>query len=857
MMQQYLRIKAEHPDKLLFYRMGDFYELFYDDAQRAAKVLDITLTRRGASAGTPIPMAGVPFHAVEQYLARAVKAGWSVAICEQVGDPATSKGPVERKVIRVVTPGTLTDANLLDAKRENLLLAVHARKARIGLAWLNLAAGQIRLMETDARQLGSELQRVAPAEVLLADDGYSLPAEHAQLPVKRLAPWLFDSDAGQRALSRQFQVQDLAGYGANDIPLAVAAANALIDYATRTQEGALPHVTRLLVEHVGDTLRMDAATRRNLELTSTLRGESSPTLCSVLDVCLTAGGSRLLRHWLHNPPRDQSAASARHDAVAELLEAQRLVGAGHDFRGVRAALDRVADVERIAARIALHSVRPRELAGLRDTLQALPGLIDLLAACASPLMCELRDQLQLAPALLQLLVRALAAEPAAVLREGGVIAGGFDGELDELRAMDENCGAYLVQLEARERERTGIASLKVEYNKVHGFYIEVTHAHQAKIPDDYRRRQTLKNAERYITPELKAFEDKALSAQERALAREKWLYEELLDALSPEVPALQHAAAALATLDVLAAFAERADTLAWTRPQFQPGIGMRIEGGRHPVVEQQVESFIPNDLEFSARRRLLLITGPNMGGKSTYMRQAAAIALLAHCGSFVPARAALLGPLDAIYTRIGAADDLAGGRSTFMVEMTEAAAILHHAGPHSLVLIDEIGRGTSTFDGLALAWAIARHLLSHNQSLTLFATHYFELTALASEVADCANVHFDAAQHAGGIVFLHAVAEGPASRSYGIDVAKLAGVPQETIRQARRALERLDRFSAARDHQTDLFAAAAAVSSQEQDAAPQPLERLVQRLAEIDADALTPRDAQALVYELKGLLGGR
>jgi DNA mismatch repair protein MutS len=850
-MRQYLGIKAEHPDKLVFYRMGDFYELFYDDAVRASKLLDITLTRRGVSAGAPIPMAGVPFHAAEQYLARLVKAGESVAICEQIGDPNTSKGPVERKVIRVVTPGTLTDASLLDAKRENLLLAVAAQKQRLGLAWLNLAAGQIRLLEIEASELPSELQRLAPAEVLLADAAHPLPDAFADLPQKRLAAWLFDADAGARALARQMQVQDLAGFGAQGLAAALAAANALLDYATRTQAIALPHLTQLLVEHTGDSLRMDGATRRNLELTQTLRGESTPTLGSVLDVCLTAGGSRLLRHWLHNPPRDQRIASSRHEAVCEFLEAQRLAGGPHGFGALRAELEHCVDVERIAARIALRSVRPRELAGLRATLQELPRLLSLLDSCAAPLTRALCDALRITPELPALLQRAIAAEPASAVRDGGVIAAGFDAELDELRAIDGNCGAFLVELEARERERTGIPSLKVEYNKVHGFYIEVTNAHQHKIPDDYRRRQTLKNAERYITPELKAFEDRALSAQERALSREKWLYEELLSAIAPQVAPLQTAASALSSLDVLAAFAERADALQWSRPQFTATPGLAIRAGRHPVVEQQVESFIPNDLVLDPRRRLLLITGPNMGGKSTYMRQAAVIVLLACCGSYVPAKEAVLGPVDAVFTRIGAADDLAGGRSTFMVEMTEAANILHHATPQSLVVIDEIGRGTSTFDGLALAWAIARHLLTRNQSLTLFATHYFELTALASEIADCANVHFDAAQHAGGIVFLHAVAEGPASRSYGIDVAKLAGVPHETIRQARRALERLDQFKAAKETQGDLFAVQAETTPE---AASDTLQRCVERIREIDLDALSPRDAHALLYELKHLL---
>jgi DNA mismatch repair protein MutS len=845
MMQQYLRVKAEHPDKLVFYRLGDFYELFYEDAQRAAPLLDITLTARGASAGAPIPMAGVPYHAVEQYLAKLIKLGESVAICEQIGDPATAKGPVERKVTRIVTPGTLTDAGLLEAKRDCLLVAINPQRQRVGLAWLNLAGGQMCLRDLSSDELPAELERLDPSELIYPDGASSVPLDG--VPARTLPSWQFDAEAAARRLAAQLGTQDLTAFGVTDAPLAVQAAGALLHYAQATQQSsqAFAHIRSLTVEHAGDHLALDATTRRNLEIVETLRGQPAPTLLSLLDRCTTAAGSRLLRHWLTQPLRARETAIARHAAIAELI------GAPPKRRQLADALKHTVDVERIASRIALVNARPRDLSGLRDTLSRLPetrAAIDLFLS--APLQ-QAADALAVDPRWAALLTRAVAVEPAAVLRDGNVIAPGYDAELDELRAIDENCGAFLVDLEARERARTGIASLKVEYNRVHGFYIEVTNAHVARIPDDYRRRQTLKNAERYITPELKTFEDKALSAQERALAREKMLYDALVSELAGAIPALQRAALALATLDVLATHAAQAEMLDWVRPTFVATPGLSIRGGRHPVVETQVEHFIPNDLKLDPARRLLIVTGPNMGGKSTYMRQAAVVALLASCGLFVPAKDAEIGPLDAIYTRIGAADDLAGGRSTFMVEMTEAAYILNRATRESLVLIDEIGRGTSTFDGLALAWAIARALALGNRSLTLFATHYFELTALPSELEGCANVHFDAVEHKDGIVFLHEVAEGPADRSYGLQVAKLAGVPAEAIRQARAYLARLDRFSVRRDAHGDLFAPADARA-----APPQPVPAALDRLAALDPDALSPREAQEALYELKRLLDG-
>jgi DNA mismatch repair protein MutS len=845
MMQQYLRLKAAHPDVLLFYRMGDFYELFHADAERAARLLDITLTKRGQSAGQPIPMAGVPYHACEQYLARLVKLGESVAICEQIGDPATSKGPVERQVVRIVTPGTLTDAALLDDRSDSLLLAVNCGRQRVGLAWLNLASGELRLLETAAAALPAQLMRLKPAEILLGDtSALSLPDDQAQR-ARRRPDWHFDSAAAIQLLTAHFGTRDLAAYlpGEEDHGLVLGAAGALLRYAQATQLQTLAHITGMALERESSWLRLDAATRRNLEITETLRGEPAPTLLSLLDTCATALGTRWLRHCLHHPLADRSVAAARHGAIAELL--------GDDNAGpltaLQAALAGSADVERIGARIALKSARPRELAALRETLHALPGIAALLADRAG-LLAALGADLAAPGDCLARLDRSLAAEPPALLRDGGAIAAGFDAELDELRGIQANCGQYLLDLEAREKERSGIASLKVEYNKVHGFYIEVTHAHADKVPDDYRRRQTLKNAERYITPELKAFEDKALSANDRALALEKRLYEALLDDLTAHIAALQRIARALAQLDGLCAFATAARRHDYCRPEFVEHPCIEIREGRHPVVERQVDNFIANDLDLHPARRMLLVTGPNMGGKSTYMRQTALIALLAHCGAWVPAASCRLGPIDAIHTRIGASDDLASGRSTFMVEMTEAAAILHGATDRSLVLMDEIGRGTSTFDGLALAFAIARHLIEKNRAWTLFATHYFELTRLALDHPECANVHLDAVEHGQSVVFLHAVEAGPASQSYGIQVAALAGIPPAVLREAKRRLVELENREAAAGPQPDMFATVPPAPSLQ--AEPHPA---VEALAALDPDSLSPREALEKLYALKRL----
>jgi DNA mismatch repair protein MutS len=846
MMQQYLRIKAQHPDMLLFYRMGDFYELFFDDAEKAARLLDITLTTRGASAGEPIRMAGVPYHAVEQYLARLVRLGESVVICEQVGDPTTAKGPVERQVARIVTPGTLTDAALLDDKRDNIVLAACLQAQKLGLAWLSLSSGRFRVMETARTNLGAELERIRPAEILVAEGSAQQEIDTLGCAIRHLPPWQFDFNSATTALCRQFGVRSLSAFGCDALDPAITAAGALLEYARTTQVSAIAHVQGLQVEHDSAFVRMDAATRRNLEITETIRGEPAPTLFALLDTCVTAMGSRWLRLALHQPLRDRSVVRQRLDAVSRLLG-----DAGNGpYRKLRDALNRLADVERISARIALKSARPRDLAGLRDALVRLPAIRTTIEALDAPLLQSLAQALEVDGTLVDLLVSALRAEPAALVREGGVIADGFDAELDELRAIQNNCGEFLLDLESRERARTGIANLKVEYNRVHGFYIEVSRANAERVPDDYRRRQTLKNAERYITPELKTFEDKALSAQDRSLAREKMLYDALLDDLGAHLSTLQNLAQALAEFDALACFAERAVALDLVAPELCEDGVIEIEAGRHAVVERQVQDYIANDTRLGAERRLLLITGPNMGGKSTYMRQVALVALLACTGSFVPARRARIGPIDQIFTRIGASDDLAGGRSTFMVEMTESANILRNASAESLVLVDEVGRGTSTFDGLALAWAIARHLIEVNRSFCLFATHYFELTRLAADFTSVANVHLDAVEHKDRIVFLYAVREGPASQSYGIQVAQLAGVPVSVIRAARKYLVKLESEGSSATAQLDLFSAAAAHANAPAAAETHPA---IAALKDVDPDSLTPRAALELLYQLRKL----
>ncbi len=848
MMRQYLSIKADFPDTLLFYRMGDFYELFFDDARRAAQLLDLTLTHRGQTAGQPIPMAGVPFHAAEGYLARLVRQGESVAICEQIGDPATSKGPVERKVVRIVTPGTLTDEALLEDRRENLLAAVLPGQGRYGIAAVELSTGRFVVLEArDDEALLGEIERLQPAELLHPESGNGaghLPeALHARQGARPRPVWHFDADSARETLVRQFGVRDLAGFGVDDLPLAVGAAGCLLHYVRDTQRARLPHLTGLCVERREDGLILDAATRRNLELDSAFSGETRHTLLGVLDTTRTPMGGRLLRRWLHRPLRDRTVLGARQLAIGLLIDTQT-------HAALQALLQGFGDIERILSRIALQSARPRDLTTLRGGLARLPALREALAPIAveDSLPARLQHALDAPPEVLERLTRALVENPPQVIRDGGVIAEGYDSELDTLRALSQNADQFLIDLETRERERTGIATLKVAYNRVHGYYIELTRAQAERAPADYIRRQTLKGAERYVTPELKSFEDKVLSARERALSREKALYEELLDALGEYHLPLGRLAAALAELDVLAALAERAQALNWCRPELSPLPGLHIEGGRHPVVEATLDGpFTPNDLHLDEEQRMRVITGPNMGGKSTYMRQTALIVLLAHIGSHVPAQSAVVGPFDRIFTRIGASDDLASGRSTFMVEMTEAANILNNATPASLVLMDEIGRGTSTFDGLALAWACAEHLAARNRAFTLFATHYFELTALPEQLPSVANVHLDAIEHGDRLVFMHAVKDGPANQSYGLAVAQLAGVPRRVIHRARRKLDELENQGRPASAQLDLFAPAAP---------PPPAcdprgEALLDALDAIDPDSLSPRAALEALYRLK------
>ena len=847
-MQQYLRIKSSHPDMLLFYRMGDFYELFFEDARRAAALLDITLTSRGQSAGEPIPMAGVPVHSVESYLARLVRKGESVAICEQLGDPAKAKGPVQREVVRIVTPGTVTDAALLDERQDTLIAAVAGDGEHFGLAWLDLAAGRFTVLEEHGRiMLAAELERLKPAELLIPEGG-SLEGLRRSMALRTRPPWHFELASASRLLTDQLGTLDLKGFGVDELPLAISAAGALLQYVRDTQKTALPHIRGLTVEERADALVIDAATRRNLELDESLGGRDDATLFALLDQCVTAMGSRALRRWLNRPLTDQEVLRRRYQGLAALSEARR-------FETLRERLRGIGDVERILARVALRSARPRDLTQLRASLSGLPALKAELRPLDSPLLAALGERIGEHREVLDLLQRAIAEEPAALLRDGNVVAPGYDPQLDELRRIATHTDEFLLDLERRERERTGIAGLKLGYNRVQGFFIETSRKDAERVPKDYLRRQTVKSAERFITAELKSFEDRVLGARERALAREKQLYEELLTQLTERLAPLQATAAALAQIDALGALAERACTLQWTQPQLLTEPMLDIAGGRHPVVERfAAEAFVPNDLRLDTERRMLIITGPNMGGKSTYMRQAALIVILAHMGSFVPAERALIGPIDRIFTRIGAADDLAGGRSTFMVEMTEAANILNNATARSLILMDEIGRGTSTFDGLSLAWAMAQHIATRLKSFTLFATHYFELTTLAAQVDGCANVHLDATEHADGIVFLHSVKAGPASRSYGLQVAQLAGVPREVIARARQYLEALeserDRRASAdgtaqgqAQKELPLFAAPAP--------APDPIREL---LASVDPDELTPKAALAAIYRLRRLL---
>jgi len=853
MMQQYLRIKSEHPALLLFYRMGDFYELFYDDARKVARLLDITLTARGKSNGQAIPMAGVPYHAVDNYLAKLVKLGESVAICEQIGDPAKSKGPVERKVVRVVTPGTVTEEALLEERADNVIVAIAEHKNRYGIATLDITSGRFTIIEVDDQQsLEAEVERLNPAEILINEDTMLGNAISQRAGVKSQAPWLFDPQTAYRLLTEQFGTQDLAGFGCEQQTLAIAAAGCLLQYVKETQRSALPHIRSLITEQQQDSVIIDAASRRNLELDINLSGGTENTLVSVLDKTITPMASRLLRRWINRPIRNRDVLQQRYQAINTLLQDQH-------YDQVKEVLQGIGDVERILSRIAIRTARPRDFAQLRDTLERLPMVHEvinnILDKQTSPLLSLLDQQINDYPELYQLLMRAIIDTPPLLIRDGGVIAPGYDKELDELRALKDNAGQYLIDLEQREKEQTGISNLKVSYNRVHGYYIEVSRLQADKVPDSYIRRQTLKGVERYITPELKSFEDKVLSSTERALVREKALYDALFDKLADYIAPLQTTASALSELDVLNNLAQRADELDFCEPELTDQPGIAIEDGRHPVVEQVLEEpFIPNSVCMDDSQRLLIITGPNMGGKSTFMRQTAIITLLAYTGSFVPAKRAQLGPIDRIFTRIGASDDLAGGRSTFMVEMTETANILHNASTNSLVLMDEVGRGTSTFDGLSLAWASAEYLAQQINAFTLFATHYFELTTLPETLSNVANIHLDAVEHGDSIVFMHSVKDGPANQSYGLQVAALAGVPKAVIERAKTRLFQLEESSAASTSNTEKTLKPANDDENQQqfslfdNSVTHPA---IEQLKSLELDTLTPREALQILYELQ------
>ncbi|MFO4662893.1 DNA mismatch repair protein MutS [Vibrio cholerae] len=845
MMQQYLRLKAENPDILLFYRMGDFYELFYDDAKRASELLDISLTKRGASAGEPIPMAGVPFHAVEGYLAKLVQMGESVAICEQIGDPATSKGPVERKVVRIVTPGTVTDEALLSERVDNLIAAIYHHNGRFGYATMDITSGRFQLSEPQTEEeMAAELQRTSPRELLFPEDFSPVHLMASRQGNRRRPIWEFELDTAKQQLNQQFGTRDLVGFGVEQAKLGLCAAGCLIQYVKDTQRTALPHIRSLTWDRQDQSVILDAATRRNLELTHNLAGGTDNTLAEVLDHCATPMGSRMLKRWIHQPMRDNATLNQRLDAITELKETA-LYGELHPV------LKQIGDIERILARLALRSARPRDLARLRHAMQQLPELHSVMSELKQPHLTELRTHAEPMNELCDLLERAIKENPPVVIRDGGVIADGYSAELDEWRDLANGATEFLERLEAEERDRHGIDTLKVGYNNVHGFYIQVSRGQSHLVPPHYVRRQTLKNAERYIIEELKQHEDKVLNSKSRALALEKQLWEELFDLLLPHLEQLQQLAASVAQLDVLQNLAERAENLEYCRPTLVQEAGIHIQGGRHPVVERVMnEPFIANPIELNPQRRMLIITGPNMGGKSTYMRQTALIALIAHIGSYVPAESASIGPLDRIFTRIGASDDLASGRSTFMVEMTETANILHNATRNSLVLMDEIGRGTSTYDGLSLAWASAEWLAKEIGAMTLFATHYFELTELPNVLPHLANVHLDAVEHGDSIAFMHAVQEGAASKSYGLAVAGLAGVPKPVIKNARAKLQQLELLSS---QPAETRKPSRVDIANQLSLIPEP-SVVEQALAGIDPDQLTPRQALDMLYQLKKLL---
>ncbi len=842
MMQQYLRIKSQHPETLVFYRMGDFYELFFDDAKKAAALLDITLTARGKSAGSPIPMAGIPYHAAENYIARLLKQGESIAMCEQIGDPATSKGPVERKVVRVITPATVTDEALLEDRQDNLLVALCFEDGIYGLACMDVSSGRFVLQQVKTgEQLYTEIERLNPAELLISEDWQPPLIIGERRGLCKRPPWHFDSESARQRLLKQFNVHDLKGFGCEGMMVAIAASGCLLQYLKDTQQESLPHLQGITVESSSDSIVLDAASRRNLELDYHPSGQLQYTLFGVLDKTSTSMGSRCLRRWINRPLRDHIILNARYSCIESLLE--NLL-----YSDVQEVLRQIGDIERISSRIALKSARPRDLITLRQTISVLPQIQQYLTTTENPHLEKLATQIGEQPQLLALLEKAIIENPPVLIRDGGVIATGYNQELDDLRNLSQNADQFLLDMEEREKQATGINNLKVNYNRVHGYYIEISRQHSDKVPTHYTRKQTLKSVERYITAELKAFEDKVLSAREKSLSFEKALYDDLLTKIAQELPAIQRCATALSELDVLSNFAERAESLDLTRPLLKTTLGINIEAGRHIVVEQVSDvPFVANDVCFSPQRRMLVITGPNMGGKSTYMRQTALIVLLMHIGCYVPAKSASCGIVDKIFTRIGASDDLASGRSTFMVEMSETANILHNATANSLILMDEIGRGTSTFDGLSLAWASADHLAKVTKAFTLFATHYFELTTLAEEHKAIHNVHLDAKEHGDKIIFLHAIKEGAANQSYGLQVAALAGVPRAVIENAKAKLRHLEETAYQEqqaeigDGQIDLF------SGQEHHPA-------LCLLGDVTPDDMSPRQALDLLYKVKSLL---
>ena len=864
MMQQYFKLKKDHPNELLFYRMGDFYEMFYDDAKTAAHILDITLTARGKTDGEPIPMAGIPFHAAENYIAKLVRSGVSVAVCEQTGDPATSKGPVERKVMRIVTPGTLTDEAFLEARRDNLLCAVHFdSEQNFGISWIDLSGGRFSVSEVKGLdEMVSELQRIQPAEILISDEFPFENSLESFSGIRRQAPWLFDSDSAERLLTNHFKTKDLSGFGCESMHVAIQAAGCLLQYAKDTQRNELPHINVLNKELRSNSILLDAASRKNLEIDTNLAGDTQHTLAWVMDACSTSMGSRLLRRWLNKPLRNRAVISARQDVISELLE-------NYQYDPIQDLLKKTGDIERILTRVALRSARPRDLSRLRDTLILLPAIQAELKLLSALQMSTLSQQISEHPDISDLLFNAIIENPPVVIRDGGVIKEGYDTELDDLRNISENAGQFLIDLEERERAETGLSSLKVGYNRVHGYFIEISKSQSEKAPDTYVRRQTLKNAERFITPELKVFEDKALSSKSRALSREKLLYEGIIDQLNNHLNQLQDCAQGISELDVLCNFSERAQTLNFNRPDFTDEHKILIEEGRHPIVDQLItDPFVPNDLMLDEHRKMLIITGPNMGGKSTYMRQVALIVLLAGTGSFVPASRACIGQIDQIFTRMGSSDDTAGGRSTFMVEMTETANILNNATDQSLVLMDEVGRGTSTFDGLSLAWSSAVHLAKEIKAYSLFATHYFEMTQLSEEIETTANVHLSATEHDDTIVFLHNVLEGAASQSYGLQVAKLAGVPDSVIGNAKKQLaalelkdqqlhnsaEQINETQSATSNASTTMADERSFNHYQNDLFCSEPTEIELKLKQIEPDDLSPREALDALYALRKLL---